>query len=370
MKIISIRGTIGWDVTPDDIRNQFKDAKGDIIVEIASPGGFVYDGLDIFNLIRDYKGGKVTTKLMGIAASMASVIALAGDKVIAHDNAVFMIHNASNIVWGNHLEMREMADHLEKVSNHLAKIYVRKTGKSISEIKELLDADGGSGTYLFGDEILKAGFVDEIIESDDSDTLDKDSSILTAMMEIENCTNKLKESENSKKDLQKAAASLTPMAQPKNNTDISPATPGIVNSKIKEENTMNELEKFLAANPGAKADYDKAIASAVKQGEEKVNARIEVAKNYIGNDKYPTLSVLAMKVINGEIDALALESAVAVIDATIAKTGSDAAIDETQKLGDTGAEGGKPVNDSGDCENDADLDQEIARTKKQNGDVK
>ena len=99
--IVTISGVIGFDVTPNSVRNQLKNVKEDIIVEIGSPGGFVFDGLEIFNILRDFKGGKVETRLMGLAASMAAVIALAGDKVTAHDNAVFMIHNALNLVIGN-----------------------------------------------------------------------------------------------------------------------------------------------------------------------------------------------------------------------------------------------------------------------------
>ena len=96
MKIIPISGIIGWDISAKEIRAALDTAGGEEIeVQIASPGGFIYDGLEIFNLIRNYKGAK-STRLMGMAASMASYIAMAGDRVIAEDNSIFMIHNA----WG------------------------------------------------------------------------------------------------------------------------------------------------------------------------------------------------------------------------------------------------------------------------------
>lgn len=160
MKTISISGAIGWDVSPADIRRAIAEADGSepLDVQISSPGGFVTDGLEIYNLIRAYPGPK-TTHLMGLAASMASYIALAGDKVTAEANAVYMIHNALGGAMGNHNDLRRAADVFEGFSIMLARAYAAKTGKPLAEIRALMDAE----TWYFGAEAKEAGFVDEVI---------------------------------------------------------------------------------------------------------------------------------------------------------------------------------------------------------------
>ncbi len=333
--IVTISGVIGFDVTPNSVRNQLKNVKEDIIVEIGSPGGFVFDGLEIFNILRDFKGGKVETRLMGLAASMAAVIALAGDKVTAHDNAVFMIHNALNLVIGNHNDMREMADHLEAVSNNLAKVFVRKSGKSLKEIKQLMDDE----SFFFGEEAKKAGFVDEIIETEAEK--DKDSAIMTAMASISSCRNVMQESENVKDDLQKAAALFLPagnITKPK--TDLSSDVP-INDNKNKKEPKMAILEDILndKDNIGAKAEYEKALKDAetkgIETGEKNVQDRIDKAKNFLANEKYPTVAVLAMQVVAGEANPDTLIAAVAAIDATTQTKEGEEAAGETGKTKDT-----------------------------------
>lgn len=159
MKTIVISGAIGWDVSPSDIRRQLAEAKGEAIdVEISSPGGFVTDGLEIYNMIRNYPGQKAT-HITGLAASMASYIALAGDKVTAEGNTVFMIHNALGGAIGDHRELRKAADVFEGFSSLLARAYSEKSGKPIEEIRALMDAE----SWYFGHEAKEAGFVDEVI---------------------------------------------------------------------------------------------------------------------------------------------------------------------------------------------------------------
>lgn len=357
MTTITISGVIGWDVEPKDIRNQLNEASGDIVVEIGSPGGFVYDGLEIFNLIRGYSKGKVTTRLMGLAASMASYIALAGQEVEAYDNAIYMIHNAMSVSVGNQNDMREMADYLERLSNLLAKKYVEKTGKSLAEIKELMDAD----TFMFGSEAKEMGFVDKIIETENEK--DKDSAMVEAQLKIKNCKQTLKELENSKEDLQKAAALL----QPKN--DLTSATPEINNNKKQKEetNNMKTLDELLAENSGAKKEYEGRIAEATEKGSKEIKNRIENAKNFLANKEYPTLGSLAVDVITGKVDSSALTASVAAIDAVKEKANSENANKETNENGDTPAEAPKGTNKSGVCETEEDFQAELERFKKVNG---
>ncbi len=132
MKTISISGVIGWDIIPDDIRAALDAAAGeDVDIQISSPGGFVTEGLEIYNLIRNYRGNK-QTHLMGIAASMASYIVMAGDRVIAEDNAIFMVHNVWASAMGDKHVLRKAADIIESLSDLIGRAYTAKSGKSSS----------------------------------------------------------------------------------------------------------------------------------------------------------------------------------------------------------------------------------------------
>lgn len=200
--VISISGVIGWEVIPKDIRDALDEAgDADIEVQISSPGGYVFDGLEIYNLLRNYKG-YVTTRLMGLAASMASYIAMVGDFVIAEDNSVFMLHNVSGLALGDHKTMRKTANIIEGLRNMLAEKYAEKSGQSLTEVKELMD----DTTFLFGDEILKAGFVDEVAKT--KKTKDKGSAVASAALVVAECEEKMKVEGKVNEDLEKAAAFL------------------------------------------------------------------------------------------------------------------------------------------------------------------
>lgn len=158
---ISIYDEIGmWGVTAKQFIGDLKalgDVK-DITVSINSPGGSVFDGLAIYNALRA-SGANVTVKVMGIAASIASIIAMAGKKIVMPENSFMMIHNPLNVIYGNADDMREMADILDKVGSSLVATYVARTGKSEEEVKALMDAE----TYMTAAEAKELGFADEVI---------------------------------------------------------------------------------------------------------------------------------------------------------------------------------------------------------------
>jgi ATP-dependent Clp endopeptidase proteolytic subunit ClpP len=128
-----------------------------ITLRINSPGGEVFEGLAIYNRLREHPGG-VEVKIDGIAASMASVIAMAGAPVTMASNALLMVHNPSGLCVGNSDDMRELADMLDKVRGSLTGAYERKTGKSTEEIGAMMDAE----TWMTAQEAMDAGFCDEI----------------------------------------------------------------------------------------------------------------------------------------------------------------------------------------------------------------
>lgn len=164
---IFIYDEIGWyGVDAETFVKDLKKVTGDIVVRINSPGGSVFDGMAIHNAIKDHKGKK-TVIIDGLAASAASYIALAGDAVKINQGAFFMIHNAMSIAIGNAVDFQHEADLLDKIDGQIAGFYVRKTGKTLAEIKTKMDDE----TWFTAEESLEFGFVDEIIEKEPEENL-------------------------------------------------------------------------------------------------------------------------------------------------------------------------------------------------------
>jgi ATP-dependent protease ClpP protease subunit len=148
----------GGGITAKSFQKELSDIKaGQIDLHINSPGGLVFDGIAIYNLLKNHPAN-VTTYIDGLAASIASVIALAGNKVIMAENALFMIHKAAGMVVGNSDDMRDFADKLDKVNGSIATTYTSKTKKDEKEINDLMAAE----TWFGADEALEMGFIDEI----------------------------------------------------------------------------------------------------------------------------------------------------------------------------------------------------------------
>ena len=133
-----------------------------IDLHINSPGGAVFDGVAIYNLIKHHPAN-VTTYIDGLAASIASVIALAGDQVVMAENALYMLHNPSGIVMGTAADMRSLADVLDKIRGTMSGVYAAKSGRPDDEISALLDAE----TWMTAAEAKEFGFVDEIADEMD-----------------------------------------------------------------------------------------------------------------------------------------------------------------------------------------------------------
>jgi ATP-dependent protease ClpP protease subunit len=128
-----------------------------LVLRIHSPGGSVLDGNAIFTALRNWPGG-VTTHIDGLAASMASVIAIAGDPVQMSGNGILMVHRVSAGASGNADDLRKMADVADKIEETVIKAYVGKTGLSRKRITALMDEE----TWMTASEALGLGFIDEI----------------------------------------------------------------------------------------------------------------------------------------------------------------------------------------------------------------
>ena len=125
---------------------------GPLVVEINSPGGNVWDGLTIYNMLRG-RQAPVTTRVVGIAASIASIIALAGDTIEMADASLFMIHDPSGMVAGTSEDMRKMANALDQHAEVLAGIYAKATGKPTSQIRSAMKAE----TWFTAQEAIQFG---------------------------------------------------------------------------------------------------------------------------------------------------------------------------------------------------------------------
>jgi len=221
MAVIKINDEIGWwGITAKSIKEQLDDATGDITIEIASPGGSVFEGIAIFNAIKAYDKGAVTTVIDSIAASMASYIALAGSHIKAHANSVYMIHNASTVSWGDARQLRKDAQHIDSLTALLKKEYVKRSGKSEDEITQMLNDE----TYLYGSEILDNRFCDEIIGIDEDN--DAVAAKALAFESVKACISHYKEKAKEDENAQVAALLKTSLGENPASAQITNQTQG------------------------------------------------------------------------------------------------------------------------------------------------
>ena len=165
---IGIYDPIGYDywddsgVTAKRISAALRSLDGaDVVVNINSPGGDVFEGLAIYNLLREYKG-HVTVRVLGVAASAASFIAMAADEIQIARAGFFMIHNACTGLWGNRNDLRETADFLEQIDDTIADIYHVRSGLSMDELKADMDKE----RWINGRDAIDSGFADAFLPSD------------------------------------------------------------------------------------------------------------------------------------------------------------------------------------------------------------
>ena len=146
------------DVTPQIFKDELNAGSGDITVWINSPGGDCVAAAQIYNMLTQYKGN-VTVKIDGIAASAASVIAMAGNTVLMSPVSMMMIHNPATVAFGDHAEMQKAIDMLAEVKESIINAYVIKTGLSRSKLSHLMDAE----TWMDANKAVELGFADDII---------------------------------------------------------------------------------------------------------------------------------------------------------------------------------------------------------------
>ncbi|KGG90679.1 peptidase [Comamonas thiooxydans] len=167
-RAISIYDAIGYDpwtgegVTAKRVAGALRSlGKGPVTVNINSPGGDMFEGLAIYNLLREHEG-EVNVKVLGLAASAGSVIAMAGDTVQIARAGFLMIHNAWVVAMGNRNDLRELATWLEPFDAAMGDIYAVRTGLETKAIAKLMDSE----SWIGGAAAVEQGFADELLASD------------------------------------------------------------------------------------------------------------------------------------------------------------------------------------------------------------
>ena len=167
-RTLFLNGTIAeesWfddEVSPALFRSDLESGSGDITVWINSPGGDCFAAAEIYNMLRDYKG-KVTVKVDGLAASAASVIAMAGDEVLVSPVSMLMIHNPSTIAMGDSAEMQKAIRMLDEVKESIINAYQAKTGLSRNKLSKLMDEE----TWMNAGKAVELHFADGVISRDE-----------------------------------------------------------------------------------------------------------------------------------------------------------------------------------------------------------
>lgn len=270
------------EVSPKQFREQLDAHPGNITVRINSPGGDAFAGVQIYNMLKD-RQDNVTVIVDGLAASAASVVAMAGDKIIMNTGSMMMIHKASTMAWGNEEDMQDVIEMLKRVDDNLVSIYTARTGKKEEEVKQLL---AGDGTWMTAEEAVDMGFADEATTGKSS-LSDSVKNALSFAKDIQNATmqpvlslkTKLKNEEESADKAEDADGETQDKpteAKPKEEAEVeseeevetddtadeseeteeeekAESSGSEVNNSAKKEEEMSDIDKDAAENVVAKA---------------------------------------------------------------------------------------------------------------------
>ena len=200
-RILRIDGVIAeepWiddEITPKQFKSELMSGSGDITLWINSPGGDVFAASQIYNMLMDYKGN-VTVKIDGLAASAASVIAMAGTRVLMSPVSQIMVHNPMTVAIGNAEEMSKAIDMLSEIKESIINAYEIKTNLSRDEISKMMDSE----CWMNAKKAVELGFADEIMytEKDQNSEKISNSYIFSRMAVTNNLIDKLKNKNQAK----------------------------------------------------------------------------------------------------------------------------------------------------------------------------
>ena len=316
-------------------------ADNELEISVNSFGGSVYTALSIYTLLKAHKG-KITFRIDGAAMSAMTIItSVPNAKVIMPKGAMMMIHKVSSIAWGNVDDIRKAADDMEKLEDNILDIYAEKTGKTVDEIKPLVDAE----TYFTASEAVDFGLADEIDETKTVENKKVGNIVMVNGLEVD------------ARFFEHAPDGFI------NKADV-PTAPAIHNQANKEDKPMT-LDKLKAEHP----DLVEAIraevvaecrAEAMKEGAENERARIQAiyALGVTGHDE-----LIANAIKDGKTDG---EVAIAVLQAENAKRAANLAAhaaDAGAVAGVTNTAGNEGVPVGGQKPENKSRDEQIAEAK-------
>lgn len=172
-RVLELYGTIAetsWfddDVTPKQFHDELFSGEGPVTIWINSPGGDCIAASQIYSMLMDYKGD-VTVKIDGIAASAASVIAMAGTKVLMAPTALLMIHNPATMAYGDYTEMQKAIEMLDEVKESIINAYEIRTGLSRAKLSHYMDSE----TWMNANKAIELGFADDVLKDEKRETSD------------------------------------------------------------------------------------------------------------------------------------------------------------------------------------------------------
>lgn len=236
---ISFFDVIGSDywgdgVTASRIAGALRSMNGaDVTVNINSPGGDMFEGLAIYNLLREYEG-KVTVKVLGLAASAASIIAMAGDDIQIGRGAFLMIHNCWVYAMGNRHDLEQIAADMAPFDKAMGDIYTYRSGMNADDVAKMMDSE----TYIGGSDAVDKGFADRLLSADEIS--DDDDSPEAALRKLDALLAKTDTPRSERRKLLKALSGSKPgaVANPE-------GTPSATN-EVNPEN-LKQLQDALAA---------------------------------------------------------------------------------------------------------------------------
>ena len=273
MKSLYLSGVVGYEITAENIRSQINEgSKEKLQVIVNSPGGFVIDAFEIYNIFSSYKG-EVEFVINGMAASAMSYIIMSGNKISAFKNSIFMAHKAQAVAIGDSDEMKKQLEICSAMDNILAESYVKRMKKPKEEI---LSGMKNEIWHIGWEALTEAGIIDNVIDSLDEiempdEEIKKDMSMIEeefakcgepekkkkAELQILSCINRMS------RDVDRAYANKVKVAAllPQESKPVEIPVEDI----IKTEEKMN-LQDFLKANPEAEAEYKSDLLSAEAKG--------------------------------------------------------------------------------------------------------
>ena len=208
-RVLRIEGTIAessWvddEITPKQFKSELMAGNGDITVFINSVGGDVVAAAQIYNMLKEYSGN-VTVKIDGIAASAASVIAMAGTKVLVSPVSSIMVHNPMAAAFGDTVEMERAISMLSEIKESIINAYQLKTGLSRAKISRMMDEE----TWMNARKAVELGFADDILYTNDSDEEISNSYIFSRAKVINSLVNKLSKKEPEKERKKESKTSI------------------------------------------------------------------------------------------------------------------------------------------------------------------